>query len=125
MKKPNPAKLELIELSKIAQAEIEFLMDSEGEEVTVNEWLVAHYKEQTGAKEFHSYKGWAELGYQVQKGSIAFRVWAKPRKVTKKEEVENIQTGAVEDSEKKYKFWGMASIFSDQQVQKIENEEAA
>jgi hypothetical protein len=125
MKKVNPAKLALIELSKIAQAEIEYLEETEGVEISVNQWIVEHYKENTEIKEFNSYKGWAEKGFQVQKGSIAFRVWAKPRKVTKKEQVENIQTGSTEDAEKKYKFWGMASIFSDQQVERIEEEKAA
>ena len=63
-------------------------------------------------KEFNTFKGWKEKGQIVKKGSKAFFIWSKPRKVQKKKE-----NGEGEKDE--YKMYGIAHLFSNAQVEPI------
>jgi len=63
------------------------------------------------AGNYNTYKGWLEEGYQVKKGSKSFPVWGKKRKGTKK-----VKGG----EDKEYKFFPIANIFHESQVERIE-----
>ena len=63
-------------------------------------------------KEFNTFKGWKEKGMMVKKGSKAFFIWSKPRKVEKK--------NAKKQGEKdEFKMYGIAHLFSNAQVEPI------
>jgi len=61
---------------------------------------------------------WKEEGLKVKKGSKAFLFWGKPKKGQKKTK-ENIKPGE-SSPEDEYKFFPLAYLFSDKQVEKIE-----
>lgn len=63
--------------------------------------------------EFHTFKGWKQKGFMVVKGSKAFFIWSKPRKVKKKEE--DIEEG----KKNEYKMYGIAHLFSNAQVEPL------
>ncbi len=62
--------------------------------------------------EFNTFKGWKEKGYIVTKGSKAFIIWSKPRKVEKKNEKK-------ESGKDEYKMYGIAHLFSNAQVEPL------
>lgn len=61
--------------------------------------------------EFKSFKEWKAAGYTVKKGSKAFIVWSTPRKASK------VQDNP--DKKDEYRFFGIAHLFSNDQVEKI------
>lgn len=69
------------------------------------------YKNELHEK-FNTFKGWKEKGMIVKKGSKAFFIWSKPRKVQKKKEKE-------EGQKDEYKMYGIAHLFSNDQVEPI------
>ena len=62
--------------------------------------------------EFNTFKGWKEKGQMVKKGSRAFFIWSKPRKVEKKKENE-------EGEKDEFKMYGIAHLFSNAQVEPL------
>ena len=74
--------------------------------VTINEGLIDTYSK-GNELEFNTFKQWKEKDFQVKKGSKAFAVWGKPRKVP------------VPDSDKddEFKFWPICYLFSQDQVE--------
>lgn len=61
---------------------------------------------------FKTFKAWKEEGFSVIPGSKAFFIWSRPRKVKKKKE-----EGEAEDE---FKMFGIAHLFSNAQVRKLE-----
>lgn len=82
---------------------------------SVNEGLVAMYAEQ-GHTEIHSYRKWIEQGFQVKRGSKALLLWGEPRNGGKQEKPEQ-KNG---DDKDEFKFWPLAYVFSQLQVEPIE-----
>lgn len=80
--------------------------------IGTNELLLTHYKETTGAKEFHTFKQWKEKGFCVNKGQQSFRFWGTPLGARDK-------SGDSEDHSKD-SFFPMCCVFSDQQVSKVD-----
>lgn len=62
--------------------------------------------------EFNTFKGWKNKGQSVKKGSKAFFIWSKPRKVAKKKEHE---VGEKDE----YTMYAIAHLFSNAQVEPI------
>lgn len=93
----------LKKLSAIAKTKIQ-LTDSS---LRVNEVLIQMYSDETH-KEFNSYKQWKEKGFIVKKGEKSFFVWSK--KLNAKDSKEE---------DKEYKFFGMAHLFSNAQVEPL------
>ena len=84
-------------------------------ELRVNDILIEHFYKDEENNEFHSYKGWQELGYQVKKGSKSFVIWGRKR--------QNIDDKKAATEEKdQYKFFPLAFIFSNNQVEPITND---
>ncbi len=109
MKEEQQAKrAALQELSKIAKMGIAAnLWD------TVNEGLVEMYKKE-GHEEIHSFKKWLSFGKVVKKGEKALLLWGEPRNKKKSEPTE--QPGAEENE---YKFFPLAYVFSNLQVENL------
>lgn len=82
-----------------------------GDERTVNQILMDWYTNETH-HEFHNFWEWKKLGFKVKKGERAFFVWGKKRKVTEK--VENN-----DEEEREFKFYPIAYLFSNAQVEPI------
>lgn len=78
---------------------------NDGQFNTVNEAILNHYREDTGASRFDSFNQWKEKGFHVIKGETAFLVWGSPR------------TAPVADSGDDYKYFPLCFLFSDLQVQ--------
>lgn len=78
---------------------------------TVNDALLSMYKEQ-GHTEIHSFKKWLELGYVVRRGEKALLLWGKPQKGLNQEK-------ETEGEKDEFKFFPLAYVFSQQQVEKL------
>jgi len=96
----------LKDLSKAAMELIEMEQAS-----TINEALVIIYAQQ-GHSEIHSFKRWLQLGYVVRKGEKALLLWGEPIKATKQEKVKA-------DDKDEFKFFPLAYVFSNLQVDKL------
>ncbi len=113
----------LITLSQQAKEEAETILLTTGECLRINEVLVMKYKAESGCAFFRTFNDWKKSGYTVKKGSIAFRVWGKPTKVKATSEIQMDSEG--EALNKEYKFWPMACLFNETQVDIVNIEEAA
>ena len=109
-KEANPKKALLIELSNTVAPLVEI-----GQYSTINEALINEVYTTEEKTTFNTYKGWAEKGYQVKKGEKSVFVWSKPLKGKAKTEAEATDEGTPE--EKKYKFFGLAYLFDNTQVE--------
>lgn len=94
----NPKREELKRLSKHVK-----ILVNEGEYESVNEGLIDSYTDEENT-EFHTFHGWKDNGKKIIKGSKAFLIWGKPRKVVQQED----------DDE--YKYWPVCYLFSNAQV---------
>lgn len=119
-KGPSPSKQALIQLSNILKAAAEkgdprFMFCG-----TVNQMLSVHYglSEETETKTFNQ---WKLSGYMVKKGEKAYKFWSKPKQGFKKKE-QDLDFDPSEDEEDKdeYKFFGIANVFSIDQVEKMQ-----
>ncbi|RLD60824.1 MAG: hypothetical protein DRI95_14975 [Bacteroidetes bacterium] len=101
----------LIELSNVAKLAIEM---GQTQADTVNGALIEMYTDNENF-EFNTFKGWKQAGKMVKKGEHSkYFVWSKKRTNTKE-----IETEEGETEEKKYKFFGIAYLFSNTQVQEF------
>lgn len=82
---------------------------------SVNEGLVAMYADQ-GHTEIHSFKRWLERGFVVRRGEKALLLWGEPRNGGKQEKPEKKTDNKDEDE---YKFFPLAYVFSQLQVETI------
>lgn len=82
----------------------------------INDIIAQWYREETGAKEFKTFGQWLAEGKAVRKGEKAFLLWAKKRHVTKQEEA---ITPDGEPTETNYKFFPVAYLFTEKQVEPI------
>lgn len=114
-KKINPKRAKLIQLSNKAREMREELEELEGE--TINSIVIDYFYKDINHQQFETYRQWRELGYQVKKGSKAFVIWGRKRKAQKQEK---------EKEEKdEYKFFPLAYLFSNAQVEPIKEKAPA
>ena len=107
----NPKKELLIKLSNLVCPLVE-----SGDFDTVNEAVIETFYKKDEHQEFATLFGWREKGFKVKKGSISFPVWSKPLK-GKKKEGENAPVQESKENEKTYKFFSLAHLFSNAQVE--------
>jgi hypothetical protein len=102
---------------KLLSLEVADLVE-DGTFFTINDAIVETlYKDETH-KEFKSYRQWKKEGCQVKKGEKAFLLWAKPKQIQKP-----ITDGtAKEELEEMLKFFPIAYLFSNAQVDEIDGE---
>jgi len=107
----SPTRAKLIEMSKHVKALQEICSDElEGCACETTNQMVMHVFYPEG--EFKTYRAWLEEGQQVKKGSKAFPVWGRKRKVAVKDGGEESQ----------YKFFPTANLFHESQVEAVEVE---
>ena len=99
----------LAELSRVIKMKIQQGVTSAA---NVNEGLIEFYSEGEDL-EFNTFFEWKKLGYSIKKGSKAFLVWGKPRKIP----VINTEKDS-DQEEDEFKFWPVAYLFSEKQVEK-------
>ena len=102
-----------------AKKAIAYILETTGEELGVNEYLIREYMAESGANHFKTFKQWKDEGYGVNKGESAFRVWSAPFKAKKK--IEAPAYREAETLEQKYRFFGMCCLFNELQVSKIDD----
>lgn len=90
-------------LSKVAK-----MLVSSGACGTINEALIDIYRND-GHEEIHSFKKWIERGFCVRRGEKALLLWGEPRKGGKQEK-------EAEGEEDEFKFFPLAYVFSNKQV---------
>ena len=100
---------------KLLSLEVKDLVDDETF-YTINDAIVETlYKDETH-REFKSYRQWKKEGYQVRKGEKAFLLWARPKQIQKP-----IEEAKPEDLEEMIKYFPIAYLFSNAQVDPIED----
>lgn len=87
------------------------LKQQAGDERTVNQILMDWYTNETH-QVFYNFWEWKKHGKKVKKGEKAFFVWSKKRKATEKAEKES-------EEDKEYKFYSIAYLFSNAQVEPL------
>jgi len=98
------------ELLKFLSMEAKEIIELNALDKNINSVLIDFYKNETH-QEFKTFKGWIFEGYKVKKGEKGFFVWSKKLKGTEK--------GETAEDDKDFKFFGIAYIFSNAQVQPI------
>ncbi len=93
----------------------------EGAFDTINDAIITTIYKDGEHSEFNTFHQWKDKGYKVKKGSTAFAVWGRPKKKQDAEQGKPVN----EDEEDKLKFWPMAYLFSNAQVEPMEKKEAA
>lgn len=95
--------------------------------VKVNDILVAYYESETGCKDFRDLKSWGKAGFKVKKGSKGFPVWGKPKARKSKKEMENktVSDKTEQEAENGPKFWPVAYLFNESQVEEREAKKTA
>ena len=70
---------------------------------------------------FETFHNWKKKGFKVKKGSKAFFIWSKPMKSKKNNTNEESKDVDKEKDqlEKQYKFYAMAYLFSNAQVEPL------
>lgn len=86
--------------------------------LTINDAIMETLYKDNTHREFKSYRQWKKEGYQVRKGEKAFLLWAKPKQIQKPIE----EGSTAEDLEEMVKYFPIAYLFSNAQVDS--NEEA-
>ena len=86
-------------------------MRKNGDDRNVNTIILEDFYSQDGHEEFNLFREWKEQGYKIKKGSRAFTIWGRRRKGTKAE--------AESEEEKEFKFFPLAYLFSNKQVEKV------
>jgi hypothetical protein len=105
----NEKRQALKDLSKAVMHYVE-----EEQAATVNEALAIHYAMQ-GHIELKSYRQWKKEGFQVRRGEKALLMWGEPVKATNQEK----QSQA---DKEEFKFFPLAYVFSQKQVDPVEVE---
>ncbi len=100
---------QLIYLSEEARE----IRDEEGLDCTLNSIIIERFYTRGHHNTFKSFKGWKKEGYSVIKGSEAFVVWGRKRIV---EEAKDHRESEESEEAKKYKYFPLAYLFSNQQV---------
>lgn len=85
---------------------------------TVNESLEALYRQRTNQSEFHTFAGWKEAGFAVEKGAKGFALWGRPmegRKAESEESAPAAESGEASESAA-FSWWPIAYLFHAGQV---------
>ena len=103
---------QLIELS----AQVAPLVGELGEYDTVNEALLQVVYKSDTHQVFKTFNQWKKEGKRIKKGEKAFLVWAMPKRFDRKEKKENERSDT-------YKYFPICFLFSNAQVEEVENEQ--
>lgn len=99
-------KKRLFELAKVAREKLGETHSSG----TINEFILAQYKQETGAVTFRTFKGWKDAGFKIKKGSKGYPVFSRPISVIKAEKGQEPETDGIK--------FGIAYLFNEFQIEK-------
>lgn len=102
---------------KLLSLEVKDLVE-DGTFETINDAIMETLYKSPTNRTFNSFMGWKQQGKQVKKGEKAFLLWSKPKHV-QKEQPPQEETDE-NNQEDEYKFYGIAYLFSNAQVEDIE-----
>lgn len=91
------------------------IIENEGLDLRVNDFLLNWYRTNEH-QEFNNFWEWKKKGYSVKKGEKAFFIWSKKRTGTEK--------GEKPEDDKEFKFFSLAYLFSNAQVEPISKGDA-
>lgn len=90
---------------------------------TINAAIMETMYKEGNHRIFNTYMSWKKIGKQVKKGAKAFLLWSKPIRTgePKQQQEEAEETGEVllSPEEAEYKYYGIAYLFSNAQVEDI------
>lgn len=101
------------QLLKSLSVEAKEIIETEAPDLRVNDILIQMYKNEEH-QEFENFWQWKKRGFKVKKGEKAFFVWSKKRTGTEKAENDT-------DEEKEFKFYSLAYLFSNAQVEPLKS----
>lgn len=114
-KEPRPID-QARERLKLLSLEVKDLVE-DGTFETVNDAIMETLYKSPTNRTFNSFMGWKQQGKQVKKGEKAFLLWSKPKHIAKEQaQQEETEENKQEDE---YKFYGIAYLFSNAQVEDI------
>lgn len=90
------------------------VIESEGLEMTINEYVLNHFYKDAENQEFNTLWQWKDKGFKVVKGALAFAVWGKPKALQKEAEA------GAEPDEGETEFYPLCYLFSNAQVEPLE-----
>lgn len=111
--KAKKIKDQLIEDAKTPQEALNYSA------LRINDIIIKYFYKSPEHQEFHTFKGWLKEGHAVKKGEKAFLVWGRPKAVQEQEK--NPQAENDEESD----FFPVSYIFSNAQVQPLNQKESA
>ena len=123
-RKPRPIEIARDTLKTLSE-EVKDLVD-DGTFATINDAIMETLYKQGGHRIFNTFMGWKRLGKKVKKGEKAFLLWGRPKDqhgnpATDREENNQEAETAVQDpTEENYKFYPIAYLFSNRQVEDSE-----
>ena len=116
--KREPRPIELArERLKLLSLEVKDLVE-DGTFETVNDAIMETLYKSREHRTFNSFMGWKQQGKQVKKGEKAFLLWSKPKNITKDPKPDEETEESTQDD--MYKYYGIAYLFSNAQVEDIE-----
>lgn len=94
---------------------------------TVNACLELQYRAESGQEEFHTFQGWKEIGFSVDKGSAGFAIWGKPLRAEAEGASEAAEGFTGEDAEaaRGFSFFPICYLFNAAQVHNAAGERPA
>lgn len=117
MKEPRPIELARERL-KLLSLEVKDLVD-DGTFETINDAIMETLYKSPEHRTFNSFMSWKQQGKKVKKGEKAFLLWSKPKHIPK-ETIPQADESEENKQEDEYKFYGIAYLFSNAQVEDIE-----
>lgn len=118
IEKPKRPIDEARERLKLLSEEVADLV-TDGTFFTINDAIMETlYKDDTN-RIFKSYRVWKKEGYQVRKGEKAYILWARPKEIQR-----TIEEATEKEKEKLMQYFPIAYLFSNAQVDKIDDEPA-
>ncbi len=102
---------------KLLSLEVKDLVE-DGTFETVNDAIMETMYKSREHRTFNSFMGWKQYGKKVKKGEKAFLLWSKPKNIAKDQKPEEETEESTQDD--MYKYYGIAYLFSNAQVEDIE-----
>ncbi len=106
----------LKELSEVAKVRMEM---GATQETKVNDVLIEMFSNDTH-QNFNTFQGWKKQGFKVKKGEKGFFIWSNPLKANKTTENKKEEISK-DEKDSTFKFFGLAHIFSNAQVEPLNN----
>ncbi|MEM8500901.1 MAG: DUF3560 domain-containing protein [Pseudomonadota bacterium] len=112
----NVKRAALVAASCEAKIAIALHVAQGGDDLTVNEFLMAAYKKASGCTDFRTFAQWKSAGHTIIKGSKSFDIWGSPRKA---KTAEGETDGGEQEEGREYQLFPVCSLFNEHQVKLV------